>query len=150
MQLLTVLDYMNAFIGSLIAILGITLVPEIRKNLRNLLLTITLGILSFILGICKIKSDNSKDLSNSQRIAHLDTTILSISKRDSILQDKVDSNNVFLRRLEKLGIRDSANKPYFFNKGITTFKSNSIRNATNVESHNQKGGQTARDIINNN
>ena len=149
MNLLLVVDYVNAFIVIFIAILGVAFIPEIRKKLWLTLLIIALGIISFIYGIIKIKEDKKKESFYSEKITSLETNLATISQRDSILQDKVDSNNVFLKRLEKLGIKDSANRPYFIISESTKFKANSITNATNVESHNQKGGQTAREITNN-
>lgn len=149
MEPIIILDYMNAFIGTLIAILGIAFIPEIRKDSKRLLWTIGFGVFAFIVGILKINSDTIKEKANTQKIDRLDSTINAINKRDSILQDKIDSNTVFLKRLNELGIKDSANLPVIFNTEIIKFKANSIKDATNVESKNQKGGQTGRDITNN-
>lgn len=148
MEIIIILDYMNAFTGSLIAVLGIAFIPEIRKNRKRLFWAISLGILAFLVGILKINSDKTKDDANTVKIDHLDSTISIINERDSSLQDKIDSNNVFLKRLEKLGIKDSSNNP-IINVESILFNANTIKDATSIESHNQKGGQTAREIINN-
>jgi hypothetical protein len=148
-MLLIFLDYISAFIGTIITFLGIIFIPEIRKNNTRLFCTILFAIITLTVGILKINSDNAKELASTNKIDHLDTIITKVNKRDSILQGKVDSNIVFLKRLEEIGVKDSANRPYVTNTELAKFKGKSIINPTNVESYYQKGGQTGRDFTNN-
>jgi len=113
-------DYMNAFIGTLIAILGIIFIPQIRSKAKYFISAVVLGILSFVIGVIKIHEDNAKDVENGKKIDSLVTSINEVKNKDSALGVKSDSNTVFLKRLEQLGVKDSANHPIINNKKAFT------------------------------
>jgi hypothetical protein len=105
----------------------------------RVLLLIAIGIFSLCANIKK----NNKDLADSTASA---SKIDSISKQNEGLKNdntrltlKLDSINVYLRRLDSMGVKNVNNFPNF-----KQFKDN----ATNVESHHQHGGQTGRDFNN--
>lgn len=110
-----ILDYMLAFLATLLAVLGIIFIPEIRNNITRLIIVIIFGILSFVLGVLKINSNRAKDEYDARKIDSLKTIITRINKRDSILEKKIDSHTVFLKRLDKIGVKDSANHPIIYN-----------------------------------
>jgi hypothetical protein len=143
-----IIDQLNAFAGTLVAFLGIIFIPEIRKNRLRLIFAIIFGIVTAFIGYLKVTSDITNENVTTRKIDSLNTVIARFDSSNSTLQHKVDSNLVFMKRLQLMGIgKSESNQPYFFNNQTTTFKN--AKDATNVQSFNQKGGQTARDITNN-
>jgi hypothetical protein len=142
------MDYLFEFAVTLVAVIGLVFIPEIRKNRIAFKVVAIFGLISLAAAILKVRSDHNQLQSYTNNVDSLKNIIKSMDTTNSFLKGKVDSNLVFLKRLQtEMGIGDSLNRPYFLNKQTITFKN---KNSTNVQSFNQKGGQTARDITNNN
>ena len=115
---LLIIEYASAFIGTFIIILGIALLPEIKNNKRYRSLAIILGIVVLFLELSKIYSDNKKEENNISENKSLNGKVNSLNEKiDSLnginltLVNKLDSHTVFLKRLEKIGIKDSLSFP---------------------------------------
>jgi hypothetical protein len=110
---------------------------------------IIIGILVLFIACWKgVREDNAKGNINASRES-LQNTLGRLDSTSDLLEKKmvvIDTLTNYIKRIDILGIkRDTVtNMPII----TTTFNSN-IKSQTNVNSINQKGGQTARDIINN-
>lgn len=120
---------------------------EKRKNIkRALAFCVALAVL--IVTLIKGCNDKAAEKLSLQRQNSLSASVATISKYQKSIQDKmvtIDTLNNFIKRVEDLGIKRDAgtNTPV-----ITKTINSNIKSQTNVNSINQKGGQTGA-IINN-
>lgn len=129
-----ILDYMNAFLGAIIILLGLIFMPEVRKLKRRIIAIIIIVLLLFFIGIFKISRDNSLKIKNDKMIDSLNTSIneVRVLNQNLIKLRETDSslNVQFQTKLfeEFKIIKDSSNQP----KQVLSNYNTTINKAQNV------------------
>ena len=97
-------DYATSFIGTIVLILSLIFIPEIRRSKKMWMPVIGLVIIQFLLGLDKVYRDNKRDTEYYGNINSL-TKNSDILKRNADTLKKVIANNSFqtnqfLKRLD--------------------------------------------------
>jgi hypothetical protein len=120
-----------------------------RKRLKKIFaysIAFCVLVVTFLKG-CKDLSDATL---YSNRQDSLKNAIDTVSKYQSAFNEKMkdlDTLKQFIKRVDSIGIkRDTGTNMPIVTKTINS----NIKSQTNINSYNQKGGQTAKEITNNN
>lgn len=100
---------------------------------------VAIGVFSLVADFKKNKLDVADSTASTLKMDSIIKQNRDLKNDNANLSRKLDSNAIYLKRLDSAGVKNVNNFPNF-----KEFRDHS----TNVESHNQRGGQTGRDFNN--